>query len=80
LTQDADFPQLIGAAQKRGLSVMPMAMDHGTLQKDTAKMAPLIESGRMRMPEMKVYPLARAAEALQAIKTGGGRGKIAVEI
>jgi NADPH2:quinone reductase len=80
LTEDGDIGRLTAAAAERGLSVHFLVMDWATLQADMRGIAALIDGGKMRMPEVAVYPLDRAAEAIVAMKAGGVRGKIGVEI
>ena len=66
--------------EARGLSVHFLVMDWATMQDDMRGVAELIDSGRVKMPEVAVYPLERAAEAIVAMKAGGVRGKIGVSI
>jgi NADPH2:quinone reductase len=80
LIQDADIPQLSAAAEKRGLTVRLMLMDFSRLQTDAANIARLLEDGSIRFPEVRSYPLERAVEALEAVRAGGLRGKVAVEL
>jgi NADPH2:quinone reductase len=80
LTDDGDIARLTADAEQRGLSVHFLVMDLATLQQDMAGIAGLIDSGRMTMPEIAVFPLEQAGDAILAIKAGGVRGKIGVTI
>jgi NADPH2:quinone reductase len=79
LTQDADLAKLTAAAGQRGLIVRLMLMDYATLQADMLAIADFMKGKRIALPELKRYPLERAAEALEAVRVGGVRGKVVVE-
>ena len=80
LTDDSELAPLHDAAERKGATVHYMMLDHTTFPADFAAAAALIDGGRMRMPEVKVYPLERAGDALAAIQAGKVRGKLAVRI
>jgi NADPH:quinone reductase len=80
LTQDADLAKLAAVAQKRGLVVRVMLMDYTTLQADMVAIADFMTGRRVALPELSRYPLERAAEALEAVRVGGVRGKVVVEL
>jgi NADPH:quinone reductase-like Zn-dependent oxidoreductase len=80
LTNDADIIELTAAAEARGLRVHFLLLDYATLHQDMAGLTPLIESGRLRLPDVVRYPFDRAVEALEAMKAGGVRGKVVVEV
>jgi NADPH:quinone reductase len=80
LTQDADLAQLTAVAEKRGLFVRLMLMDYTSLQADMIAIADFMKGRRVAQPELKRYPLERAAEALEVVRVGGVRGKVVVEL
>ena len=80
LTQDADIVSLKASAQKRGLDVRLMLMDYTSLQADMLAIRRFMDGRRVPLPEIQTYPLERAAEALETVRTGGGRGKVAVRL
>lgn len=47
---------------------------------ELAELVELVESGHLTVPVAQVFPLAEAAEALRANRTGHTRGKIAVRV
>jgi len=77
---DADIEKLTAEAGKRGISVHYLLLDLATLREDLDATAKLIDAGKMKLPEVTLYPLARGAEALVAQQTGGVRGKLVVTI
>jgi NADPH:quinone reductase len=80
LTQDADMAKLTAAAEARGLIVRLMLLDYTWLQSDMTAIADFMKDKQMALPEVKSYPLERAAEALEAVRAGGVRGKVVVEL
>jgi NADPH2:quinone reductase len=80
LTNDADPAELAAAAEARGRRMHFLLMNYDTLAEDMAELQPLVEDGRLRLPELALYPFDRAAEALAAVKAGGVRGKVVVEV
>lgn len=79
ITNDADIPALSAEAQQRGFSVHFVILDHTTLGDDLAAIAGMIDGG-MKMPEVTVFPLERAGEALAAMEAGKVRGKMVVQL
>lgn len=77
---DADIEALTAEAAKRGIAVHYLILDLGTLRQDLDATAKLIDEGKMKLPEVTLYPLERAAEALAAQQAGGVRGKLVVMI
>jgi Zinc-binding dehydrogenase len=57
-----------------------MLMDYTTLQADMVAIADFMTGRRVALPELSRYPLERAAEALEAVRVGGVRGKVVVEL
>jgi NADPH:quinone reductase-like Zn-dependent oxidoreductase len=79
VTDDADIGALSADAERRGLSIHFVILDHRTLGDDLRGIATLIDGG-MKMPEVTVYPLDRAGEALAAMEAGKVRGKMVVQV
>jgi len=79
ITNDADIPTLSATAAERGLSVHFVILDHRTLGDDLRGIARLIDGG-MKMPEVTIYPLERAGEALAKMEAGKVRGKMVVQL
>lgn len=80
LTNDAGIRDLIANAEARSLSIHFLLLDYTALQRDILAITRMFERSRMRMPQINIYPLNAAAEAMQAVKSGGMVGKIVVEI
>jgi NADPH:quinone reductase len=79
-TQDADMATLAAEGKARNISVHFMIIDMNRGPADFARIAELIDSGTMRMPDLSVYLLEQATEALIAMTKGRVRGKIVVRI
>lgn len=77
---DADIEKLTAEGKAKGVAVHYLLLDIGTLRQDLDATAKLIDEGKMKMPELTVYPLERAGEALVAQQAGGVRGKLVVTI
>jgi NADPH2:quinone reductase len=80
LNNDADPAAVAAQAQAKGRQFHFLLMDYDRLVEDMAGLAPILQSGAMTMPTITVYSFDRAVEALEAVRTGGVRGKIAVEV
>jgi NADPH:quinone reductase-like Zn-dependent oxidoreductase len=80
LNNDADPAAVAAQAQAKGKEFHFLLMDYDRLAEDMAGLAPILKSGAMTMPAITIYPFDRAVEALEAVKAGGVRGKIAIEI
>lgn len=80
VTDDGDIPALTAEAARRGCSAHFLILDHLTVAQDLQAIARLIDSGKIRMPQITRYPLERAGEALKAMRAGGTRGKLVVEV
>jgi NADPH2:quinone reductase len=77
---DADIEKLTAEGKAKGVEVHYLLLDIGTLRQDMDATARLIDEGKMKLPELTVYPLERGAEALAAQQAGGVRGKLIVTI
>lgn len=77
---DADIEKLTAKAKERNIKVSYLILDLATLQQDLNATAKLIDEGKMKLPDLKLYPLERGAEALAAQQAGGIRGKLIVTI
>ena len=80
VTDDGDIAALSAEAERRGLSLHFLILDHLRVAPDLRAIARLIDGSRMRMPAITRYPLERAGEALKAMQAGGVRGKLVIEI
>lgn len=80
VTHDGDIPALQERAKRAGRSVHFLLLDIATVAADLDAIARMIDGGKMRMPAITRYPLDRAAEALEAMRAGGIRGKLVIDI
>ena len=80
LNNDGDVAKVTALAAERGREFHFLLMDYETLVEDVAALTPIIESGKLMLPEVATYPFEQAARALGVVKAGGVRGKIAVEV
>ena len=80
LNNDGDVPAMAALARAKQKEFHFLLMDYETLVQDIASINSILARGMFAMPDITVFPLERAAEALQAVKRGGIRGKIVVEI
>ena len=80
VTDDGDIAALSAEAERRGIAVHFLILDHLRVAADLRAIARLIDGGRMRMPAITRYPLERAGEALRAMQAGRIRGKLVIEI
>ena len=77
---DADIEKLTAKAKERGIAVHYLILDLATLQQDLTATAKLIDAGKMKLPDLTIYPLAKSGEALAAQQAGGVKGKLIVSI
>jgi alcohol dehydrogenase len=77
---DVDVAAMSAEAERRGLSYHFVVIDMARAQSDLERIGKLIDAGRMKLPEITIFPFDQATDALVALQKGGTRGKIVINI
>jgi NADPH2:quinone reductase len=80
LTQDGDISGDMEKAAERGYSKVFSIMEFDRIGYELADVLALMATGKVKPPPLTIYPLEAGREALQAMKDGGVRGKIVLEM
>jgi NADPH:quinone reductase len=80
LTQDGDIATDIEKAAKLGYIKIFSIMEFDRIGDELGEILALMAQGQVKAPPLMPYPLISGPEALQAMKDGGVRGKIVLEM
>lgn len=79
-TNDSDLTPIHVEAERRGLRVHYLVLDHLRIADDAAVMMGLLNDGKMRAPSVTAFPLERAGEAIDRLRAGKLRGKLIIKV
>ncbi|MBS0322435.1 MAG: NADP-dependent oxidoreductase [Proteobacteria bacterium] len=80
LVDDGDIPAAAAAGAARGVNRVFSTMTDAGCAPTLAQIAQLVVDGHVRLPPLRVLPLAEAAEAHRLSQTGHVRGKMVLRV
>lgn len=80
LTQDGDIAAHIEKAARLGYTKIFSFMEFDRIGDELGEILAHMAEGKVKAPPLTHYPLSSGSEALQAMKDGGVRGKIVLEM